>query len=263
MSVRKRSTSFESCTSPPPTPAFIRAVQWVLRRWNQESWLEQTQMGWAQDKGKRALKIEHIRSALAIVPGQSRGPEWYVNSQGQTMVVLAGPTDFLMGSPLTEANRVPSDQLQHRERIERSFAIAATPVTVEQFLRFRTGHPYAAQFSPRKNCPINNVSWYLAAQYCNWMSQMEGLPEEEWCYLPNKDGRYEQGMKLAPRWFERLGLPPAHGSGVGIRQSRGGSHQPVLWGIGGIAEALRLVLCQFCQSELAGGRSKIQRLGPL
>jgi len=188
-----------------PDAGLHSAVQWVLRRWNQESWLEQTQMGWAQDKGKRALKIEHIRSALAIVPGQSRGPEWYVNSQGQTMVVLAGPTDFLMGSPLTEANRVPSDQLQHRERIERSFAIAATPVTVEQFLRFRKDHPYAVQFSPRKDCPINNVSWYLAAQYCNWMSQMEGLPEEEWCYLPNKDGRYEQGMKLAPRWFERSG----------------------------------------------------------
>ena len=29
-------------------------------------------------------------------------PGWYVNGQGQTMVVFPGPVEFLMGSPLTE-----------------------------------------------------------------------------------------------------------------------------------------------------------------
>jgi len=188
-----------------PDAGLHGAVQWVLRRWDQESWLEQTQAGWAQDKQQRALKIENIRRTLATAPGQSHGSEWYVNSQGQTMVVLAGPAEFVMGSPPTEASRVTDEEPQHREHIERSFAIAATPVTVEQFLRFRKDHRVVPQFSPSKACPINNVSWYQAAQYCNWVSQMEGLPEEEWCYLPNKDGKYEHGMKLAPRWFERSG----------------------------------------------------------
>jgi formylglycine-generating enzyme required for sulfatase activity len=26
------------------------------------------------------------------------------------------------------------------------------------------------------------VSWLHAARYCNWLSQREGIPEDEWCY---------------------------------------------------------------------------------
>jgi formylglycine-generating enzyme required for sulfatase activity len=26
------------------------------------------------------------------------------------------------------------------------------------------------------------VDWYTAAAYCNWLSQQEGIPEEQWCY---------------------------------------------------------------------------------
>src|SRR2546423_700078 len=33
-------------------------------------------------------------------------PKWYVNGQGQTFVVIPGPVEFVMGSPLTEADRV-------------------------------------------------------------------------------------------------------------------------------------------------------------
>ena len=28
------------------------------------------------------------------------------------------------------------------------------------------------------------VSWYGAAAYCNWLSEQEGLPRDQWCYLP-------------------------------------------------------------------------------
>jgi formylglycine-generating enzyme required for sulfatase activity len=30
--------------------------------------------------------------------------------------------------------------------------------------------------------PIISVNWYDAAQYCRWLSEKEGLPEEDWCY---------------------------------------------------------------------------------
>ena len=65
---------------------------------------------------------------------------WYVNGQGQTMVVIPGPVEFLMGSPPTEAGREGGPEedraMQHRKRIGRSFAMAAKEVTVEQFLQF-------------------------------------------------------------------------------------------------------------------------------
>jgi formylglycine-generating enzyme required for sulfatase activity len=93
----------------------------------------------------------------------------------------------------------------HRRRIDHSFAIAATPVTVEQFYRFRKGFDYLAQYSPTLDCPIHAVSWYHATEYCNWLSHQEGLPETEWCYEPNADRKYEEGMKLAPHYLSRTG----------------------------------------------------------
>ena len=49
--------------------------------------------------------------------------------------------------------------------------------------------------SPDPDGPMNNVSWYDAAAYCNWLSRREGLPE---CYEPNEGGKYAAGMKIKP-----------------------------------------------------------------
>ena len=40
---------------------------------------------------------------------------------------------------------------------------------------------------------MNNVSWYDAAAYCNWLSRKENLPE---CYEPNERGKYAAGMRI-------------------------------------------------------------------
>ena len=52
---------------------------------------------------------------------------------------------------------------------------------------------------------MNTVTWYDAAAYCNWLSDREGIPEKEWCYLPNKKDEYAEGMKLAPDYLKRTG----------------------------------------------------------
>ena len=52
---------------------------------------------------------------------------------------------------------------------------------------------------------MNDVAWYDAAAYCNWLSEQEGIDKKEWCYLPNKDGEYAEGMKLAPDYLHRTG----------------------------------------------------------
>jgi formylglycine-generating enzyme required for sulfatase activity len=96
-------------------------------------------------------------------------------------------------------------EMRHEKRVDRSFAIAAREVTVEQFLRFRKSHDYDRVFSPSGDCPVNNVTWYDAAAYCNWLSEREGIAEEEWCYLPNKDGKYAEGMRPAPDYRRRAG----------------------------------------------------------
>jgi formylglycine-generating enzyme required for sulfatase activity len=42
---------------------------------------------------------------------------------------------------------------------------------------------------------VLGVTWYEAAEYCNWLSREEGLAEDQWCYVPNAQGRYAEGMR--------------------------------------------------------------------
>src|SRR5262249_37344418 len=37
------------------------------------------------------------------------------------------------------------------------------------------------------------------------LSRKEGLPQDQWCYLPNKSGRLADGMQLAPNYLQRTG----------------------------------------------------------
>jgi formylglycine-generating enzyme required for sulfatase activity len=67
-----------------------------------------------------------------------------------------------------------------------------------EFLRFVKPGMDVQQWAPTPDCPAVGVSWYDAAAYCNRLSQEEGIPEEQWCYRPNKDGKYAQEMRVAP-----------------------------------------------------------------
>ena len=56
--------------------------------------------------------------------------------QGQTMVVIPGPVELVMGSPPTEAGRF-GDEAQHKTRIDRTFVLSAKPVTVGEYRKFQ------------------------------------------------------------------------------------------------------------------------------
>jgi eukaryotic-like serine/threonine-protein kinase len=160
-------------------PGLHAAAEWLLRQWRGQAWLVQTDQAWAKDREQRAKRLEGIRQELTKDEAK---PQWYVTGQGHTMVVIPGPMEFVMGSPLTEAGRNPIE-FPHRKRISRSFAIAAKPVTVEQFHRFEPGFTHnEMRRYPDPTCPIGGVTWYQAIAYCNWLSEQEGIPKEEWCY---------------------------------------------------------------------------------
>jgi serine/threonine protein kinase/formylglycine-generating enzyme required for sulfatase activity len=126
---------------------------------------------------------------------QSKRLRRYVTGQGQTMIIVSNPDEFWMGE----------GPERHRRQIGRSFAIASKEVTTEQFLRFRGNHRVFKEFAPTMDCPVNYVTWYDAVAYCNWLSEQEGIAREEWCYVPNKAGKYGSGMKMAANYLQRTG----------------------------------------------------------
>ena len=88
-------------------------------------------------------------------------------------------------------------------------------VTVEQFRRFVKANSQfkvteedevaLRTYSPDPDAPWIGASWYAAAAYCNWLSKQEGLRDDQWCYLTNKDGAYAEGMTIPANALERSG----------------------------------------------------------
>jgi formylglycine-generating enzyme required for sulfatase activity len=168
-------------------PGVHGAAEWFLRNWQQQAWLKQVNEQWAQDKAQRQQRLQSIEELVSKAKAKAP-PQWYVNSQGQTMVVIPGPVEFLMGSPSTEERWDPTE-LQHKQRIGRMFAIAAKSVTLEQYRKFepRYGVGEIERWARTPDSPVLATNWYQAVAYCNWLSQQEGLPESEWCYEPLVD----------------------------------------------------------------------------
>jgi formylglycine-generating enzyme required for sulfatase activity len=114
-----------------------------------------------------------------------------------------------MGSPLDEPDRFP-DEIPHDRVIAYRFAIATKEVTIEQYLESvkanpRVEHARNDRYSPDVKGPMNGVSWYHAVAYCNRLSEQENLPKDQWCYVPNDQGKYDKGMKIPANFFQRRG----------------------------------------------------------
>ena len=169
-----------------PDGGIHAAAEWLLRQWKQGDEIRRVD---------RTLATGNVKASR----------HWYVNGQSQTMVILKGPVEFMMGSPNGEKEREPNENL-HMQRIDHSFAIATKEVTVEQFKRFRSNFAHNHMHcSPEPDCPILGVTWYEAAAYCNWLSEQEHVPRDQWCYEPNGAGEFAEGMKLVAGWAQRTG----------------------------------------------------------
>lgn len=192
------------------------ATDWALRRWQREGWLtDEDQEQW--HTVKRQLAIGEIEG----------GRNWYLTNQGLTMSVVEGG-EFWYGDPPQKRN------------LNQRFAISTTEVTVEQFRRFlrATGRtiqtPVQKPIGPRASrwnrarggedvlpaaggedvhganasleddYPVDLFSWYLPAEYCNWLTDQrnKGRSDNEQlkkCYEPNTDGYFDEGMTLHPK----------------------------------------------------------------
>ncbi|MDR2941531.1 MAG: formylglycine-generating enzyme family protein [Treponema sp.] len=95
----------------------------------------------------------------------------YIFSQSafDGMVYVEGGT-FVMGSQLTEPGRY-DNEVKHRVMVN-SFYIAKYEVTQEEYQDIMGTNP---SIFTEGNLPVESVSWYEAIEYCNKLSEREGL----------------------------------------------------------------------------------------
>lgn len=84
------------------------------------------------------------------------------------------PGTFMMGSPEDEPGRKDTEIL-HEVILTQAFEIAETPLTQEQYRALLKRNPSFYRDDGDGSCPVENVSWNDAAEYCNRLSELAGL----------------------------------------------------------------------------------------
>ncbi len=142
-------------------------------------------------------------------PGLANQSWWHANPDEcfALIDVTQASEPFVMGCPESEVEYGWFERL-HLKNLKRRYAIGMREVTVQQFREFLAANPdvdHALTEEEHAEMPQTRVTWYLAAQYCNWRSEMAGIPPDEWCFRPNADGLYADGMSLAPDYLKKTG----------------------------------------------------------
>src|SRR5262249_11740584 len=132
-------------------------------------------------------------------------PSWYVNGQGQTFAVIPAPGKFIIGSPPVEKGRFGDHEDRRAVQIDYALAVGTKLVTVAEFKKFHPGFENAKQWSVGPDTPINIVSWYDGAAYCNWLSEQEKISKDQRCYEQDSKGEYAEGMKVKANYHSLSG----------------------------------------------------------
>ena len=102
-------------------------------------------------------------------------------------MVRIAPGSFMMGSPGAELGRDEDERL-HRVTITRAFDLGKNEVTQALWKTVMGSNP-SAFGACGTDCPVENISWLDAVEFCNRLSQRAGLTA---CYSGEGDGlRYD------------------------------------------------------------------------
>ncbi|HEX9208658.1 MAG TPA: PEGA domain-containing protein [Steroidobacteraceae bacterium] len=170
--------------------------------------------------------------AASVAPGPLAAT---VRTKTGAELRLLGPASYTMGSPRRESGR-RANESQRAIELRRRFYLGTREVTNAEFKQFRAQHRsgFVGQNTLETDRqPVVNVSWQEAAEYCNWLSQQEGLPpayqsqggklvavipattgyrlpteaEWEWAARANRDGT----LRKYP-WGDALPVPAGAGN---------------------------------------------------
>ncbi len=174
-------------------------------------------------------------------------------AQSPKLVLVSGGT-FKMGSNIPDPDGLGDEKPVHTVTVT-DFYIGETEVTVAEYQLFSKATGTAMPSAPdaewweshadtkkfynnpaktwwgfQPNYPMFSVTWEQAAQYCNWLSKKEGLPE---CYKKNADGGWDtditkKGYRL-PTEAEWEFAARGGNSSKGFKYSGSNSLSEVAW----------------------------------
>lgn len=98
----------------------------------------------------------------------------YTNDLDMTFKLIGiAPMEFMIGSPSSEPGR-HTNELRHKVRLTRNYYIQTTEVTQRQWEQVMGDNP-SFHTECGEDCPVEGITWYEAAEFCNRLSDREGL----------------------------------------------------------------------------------------
>lgn len=150
-----------------------------------------------------ALLFACLSAVAVLTTGcSSRTAEIDLGGATTMKFVLIRAGTFTMGSPAEEPGRWSGDFFPHQVTLTQNFYMGATEVTQGQYQRVMRATP--SYFGPASNLPnteahpVEQVTWFDAARFCNALSVREGLTP---CYsVPGRGNDIVDGDNVACSW---------------------------------------------------------------
>jgi len=95
-------------------------------------------------------------------------PKRYTNKAGGELKLFRPNDTFIMGAPRNELGQ-RANEIIKEVRLTKAFYAGVHEVTNGEYRRYNKN----IQGDPKN--PVTSVSWIEAAEFCNWLSQLEGL----------------------------------------------------------------------------------------
>lgn len=126
------------------------------------------------------------------------------------------PGQLKMGAGRREPGR-RSNEIQKVVKLTKPFYLGVDEVTNAQYKQFDAGHDsgyYGQAVLNDNDRPVVNVSWDQAAQFCNWLSNQQGLPAayvkqgDEWVAVSPMNNGFRLPTEAEWAWAARYANGP-------------------------------------------------------